>query len=122
MRNIINDGVEASARKSQAFKQSPGRDLKNLKTCLRNPCRGLIPIIDSINLCGENKGTDQLRSYCTADLHLCFVYAKSRFSHDMAHIRTVPPHSRNRANITLRSTKPTSLVSEWVAVLLLMKL
>ena len=22
--------------------------------------------------CSENKGTDQLRSYCEADLHLCF--------------------------------------------------
>ena len=23
-------------------------------------------------LCGENKGADQLRSYCEADLRLCF--------------------------------------------------
>ena len=23
-------------------------------------------------LCSENKGSDQLRSYCEADLHLCF--------------------------------------------------
>ena len=29
----------------------------------------------------ENKGADQLCSYCTADLRLCF-----RFSHDAAHI------------------------------------
>ena len=36
-------------------------------------------------LCSENKGADQLRSYCTADQQLCFcIYAKSRFSHDMA--------------------------------------
>ena len=26
--------------------------------------------------CGENKGADQLCSYCTADLRLCFAYAK----------------------------------------------
>ena len=30
-------------------------------------------------LCGENKGTDQLRIYCAADLRLCFPYAKGRF-------------------------------------------
>ena len=29
-----------------------------------------------------NKGTDQLRSYRAADLHLVFANAKSRFSHD----------------------------------------
>ena len=23
-------------------------------------------------MCSENKGADQLRSYCEADLHLCF--------------------------------------------------
>ena len=34
----------------------------------------------------ENKGADQLRSNCTADLRLCFAYAESRFSHDEAHI------------------------------------
>ena len=37
--------------------------------------------------CGENKGADQLRGYREADLRLCFrIYAKSRFSHDAAHI------------------------------------
>ena len=29
----------------------------------------------------ENKGADELRSYCEADLHLCFCIAKIRFSH-----------------------------------------
>ena len=27
-------------------------------------------------LCSENKGTDQLRSYCEADLRLCFRMCK----------------------------------------------
>ena len=27
-------------------------------------------------LCGENKEADQLRSYCAADLHLCFCICK----------------------------------------------
>ena len=27
-------------------------------------------------LCGENKGADQLRSYCAADLGLCFRICK----------------------------------------------
>ena len=35
---------------------------------------------------GENKGADQLRSYCEADLRLCFRIGKKRFSHDAAPI------------------------------------
>ena len=38
-------------------------------------------------LCNENKGANQLRSYCEADLHLYFfAKAKIRFSHDAAQI------------------------------------
>ena len=37
-------------------------------------------------LCSENKGADQLRSYCAADLPLCFRICKKRFSHNEAHI------------------------------------
>ena len=33
-------------------------------------------------LCSKNKGTDQLRSHCT----FVFAYAKSRFSHNAAHM------------------------------------
>ena len=29
-------------------------------------------------LCSENKGADQLRSYCTADLWLCFCICKKQ--------------------------------------------
>ena len=39
-------------------------------------------------LCSENKDTDHLCSYCTADLHHCFlilIYEKIWFSHDMAY-------------------------------------
>ena len=32
--------------------------------------------------CSENKGADQLRSYCAGDLCLCFRIWKVRFSHD----------------------------------------
>ena len=39
--------------------------------------------------CSENKGTDQLRSYCAPDLRLCFRTCKSRFSHYAAHIVSV---------------------------------
>ena len=35
-------------------------------------------------LCSENKGADQLCSYCTADLRLCFRMTKIQFSHDAA--------------------------------------
>ena len=39
------------------------------------------------HLCRENKGADQLRSYCEADLRLCFrIYKKAVFSYE-AHIR-----------------------------------
>ena len=37
-------------------------------------------------LCSENKGANQLWSYCTADLHLCFRICKSRLSHDAAQL------------------------------------
>ena len=37
-------------------------------------------------LCSENKCADQLRGYRAADLRLFFAYAKSRFSHDAAHL------------------------------------
>ena len=37
-------------------------------------------------LCRGNKGADQLRDYHAADLHLCFAYSKSRFSHDATQI------------------------------------
>ena len=36
--------------------------------------------------CSKNKGADQLRDYGTANLNLFFAYAKSRFSHDTAHV------------------------------------
>ena len=34
----------------------------------------------------ENKDADQMRCYLEANLLLCFAYAKSRFSHDVAYI------------------------------------
>ena len=38
-------------------------------------------------LCSKNKGADQLHGYHAADLCLSFcIYAKSRFSHDAAHL------------------------------------
>ena len=36
------------------------------------------------NLCSENKGADQLRSYCEADLRLCFRLCRCWFSHAAA--------------------------------------
>ena len=34
----------------------------------------------------KKKGADQLRGYREADLVFVFAYAKSRFSHDAAHV------------------------------------
>ena len=41
-------------------------------------------------LYSEIKGADQMHSYCAADLRLCFLICKSRFSHDVAQIETEP--------------------------------
>ena len=38
-------------------------------------------------LCRENKGADQLHSYSTADLHLCYCLCKEH--HDAAHFKMV---------------------------------
>ena len=35
-------------------------------------------------LCSENKGADQLRSYCPADLCLCFRISKKQLTYDAA--------------------------------------
>ena len=35
-------------------------------------------------LCSKYKGTDQVRSYCKADLHLFFHISQCWFSHDTA--------------------------------------
>ena len=37
--------------------------------------------------CSENKGDDQFRSYCEADLRLCFRICKMLVYYDVAHIR-----------------------------------
>ena len=39
---------------------------------------------------GENKGADQLCSYCTADLRLCFRICNCWFSHAAAQISVNP--------------------------------
>ena len=36
--------------------------------------------------CSENKGADQLRSYCEADLRLCFRLCRLLVSHAAAHV------------------------------------
>ena len=42
---------------------------------------------------GENKGAEQLRSYCAADLRLCVrICKKKQFSHDAAHFKFALPH------------------------------
>ena len=38
-------------------------------------------------LCRENKGADQLPSYCEADLRLCFRIGKNPVSHDKVHAK-----------------------------------
>ena len=37
-------------------------------------------------LCSKNKGADQLRGYRTADLRLCFPYAKSGTANIVPHL------------------------------------
>ena len=51
---------------------------------------------EGLYLCSENKGADQLRSYCAADncaadLWLCFCICKKQVSHGLAKILTKNP-------------------------------
>ena len=62
--------------------------------CEKRGLRGFRPGPTSIGLCkhrrylfypsNKSKDADQLRSYCAADLHLCFRNAKGWFSHNEA--------------------------------------
>ena len=56
--------------------------------------------------CSENKGADQLCSYCTADLRLCFRIAKNR-------VFTQKPVTgpEQRLNVDLFSIKCFSFIS-----------
>ena len=56
--------------------------------------------------CSKNKGASQIRSYCEAELRLCFrMYAKCWFSHDMAHFiilfHALLDHAKNFASVNL---------------------
>ena len=44
-------------------------------------------------LSSKNKGGDQLCSFCTADLHLCFIIGKMWLSHDAANVLFSTPDS-----------------------------
>ena len=52
----------------------------------------------------KNKGADQLRSYCEADLRLCFRIGKIRFSHDAAHIKFL--FREDNSNMALNTSYP----------------
>ena len=52
-------------------------------------------------LCSENKGTDQLHSYCKADLRLGFAYADCWFSHAAAQIIVMDNHSTETYTLKL---------------------
>ena len=48
-------------------------------------------------MCSENKGVNQLRDYCEADLRLCFfANAKSQFSHDLSHFQLLEASSNQQ--------------------------
>ena len=64
----------------QGFQTAP---TKTELYCHGRWLEALIKKVDELYyLCSENKGADQVRNYCTADLRLCFAFAKSRFSQD----------------------------------------
>ena len=50
-------------------------------------------------LCSENKGADQLCSYCTADVRLCFRISKKIVFYDAAHICIYYFYSNNHNTI-----------------------
>ena len=58
----------------------------------------------------ENKGAGQLRSYCEADLRLCFRLGKIGFSHDMAHfIVSVSPWAKSKGSAVFPRSSLKSL-------------
>ena len=68
-------------------------------------------------LCSENKGVDQLLSYCAADLRLCFAYAKSRFSQDPGNITfyNIPyVHLKFSISIILQKKTPLHKIQDGV--------
>ena len=76
-------------------------ELRGEKTCLWGFLPGLTQTGHEISDLGRKgivlsllpkQGTDQLRSYPTADLHL-FTYAKSSFSYDTAQLKDL--HKNN---------------------------
>ena len=65
-------------------------------------------------LCCKNKGADQLRSHCAADLGFCFfAYAKNQFSYIKANIRSsfhiIIVHFRKLRDKTISFIYPASL-------------
>ena len=66
-------------------------------------------------LCSENKGTDQLRGNCAADMHLCFHIFKKLVSHDAAQIIigvTVRPMSVSDSHLYITLRYRTELILE----------
>ena len=62
--------------------------------------------------CSENKVADQLRSYCEADLHLCFrIYGKCWFSHFLVeiNIQNVTNHLRRFFSLEINMLCHSSL-------------
>ena len=45
-----------------------------------------IKVVEGLFLCSENKGADQRRCYCAADLRLCFHICKNKFPDKAAHM------------------------------------
>ena len=51
-------------------------------------------------MCSKNKGADQLYSYCTADLRLCFLHMqKALFPHDVVHVLCGQIQFRNERDV-----------------------
>ena len=78
LRENLSLGFPTRSDTNQAVQ--PQKIARGLKFCT-SEVEGLY------KLCSENKGADQLGSYCAADQHLVFAYAKSQISPDAAHLR-----------------------------------
>ena len=77
------------------------------KTCLRDFLPGPTQRLEIWDLGRRgivlNKGTDQLLSYCAADLQLCLSYAKSRFSYATTHLCRLQQDNRRLADTAARA-------------------
>ena len=95
-------GVSDQVRHDQAVQpQKMGRGLKFWSWIEEGFCY----------LCSENKGADQMWGYRAADLRLCFLICKIRFSHDPAQL-ILPRSLKGKAKLPTDDFIPKTVLQK----------